>query len=95
MTNRGLRVGLLVLALGMVVLGAFPPWVHTFQIPGISQVRRPAGHGFMFDPPQPRDSRLGSGIAIDGMRAGLELGALLGAACVVGLLVEVLQKRRK
>ena len=58
---------------GLLLLASlFPPWLHTFQAPGISQVRRPAGYHLLVTPPPPAQDNLRFGVALDLQRLLIE-----------------------
>lgn len=69
---------------GLLVALAFiyPPWIHTFQAAGISQVRNPAGYHFIFTPPLPQDSSVLYGVTLDLSRLCIEQAVI----CVFGVL---------
>lgn len=56
-----------------IVALLFPPWQYTFQAKGISQVRKPAGFGFLMAPPKPEENSPYWGISIDFSRLVSEL----------------------
>lgn len=77
-SNAVLFVGGLLFAMSLL----FPPWTHTYQIQGISQVRTPAGYAFLLSPPEPELSPDGTrsrlrGIALDWSRMMAQLGVVV------------------
>ena len=73
----------LVLLVGGALIVAsllFPPWAYTFQTAGISQVRKPAGYGFVLAPPTPEHLENGDdvlfGIVLDWSRLTAQVAAL-------------------
>lgn len=72
-SNSALRVGGIFLALSLL----FPPWAYTYQTTGISQVRKPAGYGFLFVPPSPKaPSHNYYGIVLDWSRLTAQIGLI-------------------
>lgn len=65
----------------------FPPWIHTYQQAGISQVHRPAGYASIFAPPEPRNEYRRDGVVMDTSRLVVQSLVVLiagGAAFAVG-----------
>ena len=54
----------------------FPPWASTYQTQGISQVRRPAGYGFLLAPPSPQSNSNRYGITVDWSRLAAQIGVI-------------------
>jgi hypothetical protein len=87
------RYGFTVSEIAVIIGGAlivisllFPPWLYTFQTRGISQVRKPAGYGFLLAPPAPEHDNVIYGISLDWSRlsAQVVMLALLTAICWFG-----------
>ena len=71
-SNSVLRVGGILLTLSLL----FPPWAYTYQTTGISEVRKPAGYGFLFVPPSPEGSHYAKGIVLDWSRLTAQIGLI-------------------
>jgi len=55
----------------------FPPWAYTFQRAGLSQIRKPAGYGFLLTPPVPEsEESYAFGIVLDWSRLSAQVVAL-------------------
>ena len=76
MNGRQLRIARIAAALFLLAC-LFPPWTYTFQAPGISQVRKPAGYQFLFASPQPEETDPLYGVTVDMTRLGVEFAAIL------------------
>ena len=97
MNNQQFRVSLVVVSVGAAFLVAsllFPPWSFTFQIEGISQVRKPAGYALLLNPPPPEDKDIRFGIVLDWSRLGTQLLAITVTTGTVWYVCQVIDKRR-
>jgi hypothetical protein len=74
------QLGAIWIATIMLVLNClFPPWVQTFQAPGMTRATKPAGYAPIFDPPSPEKKDELFGVGIDVARF------LIQSACITML----------
>ncbi|MBL8860701.1 MAG: hypothetical protein JNK02_01715 [Planctomycetes bacterium] len=64
------------------VMFFFPPWEFTTSRPGAAVATRPAGYACILTPPEPQSPSASYGVRIDGLRLGIQFGALL---CLLAL----------
>src|SRR5262249_40476623 len=69
-------------ALALAISLLFPPWVYTFQTPGMGQVRVPAGYALLFAPPLPRYDNGRDGVELDAWRLLVQTGLILVVGAV-------------
>jgi hypothetical protein len=84
----------------------FPPWKHTFQSQGISQVSKPAGYRFFFEPPSPQfvpfvdsmhEKNRGFGVSLDFGRLSIDLFVIIiiGGILILSLMRNPEDQRQK
>ena len=64
---------------------SYPPWNYTFSAQGAATVLSPAGHAWIFLPPEPRMSSPRHGVAVDYGGVVLQLLAVAGVLALVWL----------
>jgi hypothetical protein len=77
-----------------VVMGAFPPWIYTFDNRSIHS-ENPAGYALITEPPDPEEYKVQYGVRLDNSRLIVQWLVLLAATVGAVLLVGVERNRDK
>jgi len=68
-----------------IVMGLFPPWTYTHDNRSM-HIEKPAGYGFIMEPPEPEESNYRYGIKVDTSRLAIQwlmLIVLSGSALIL------------
>lgn len=86
-TDSGIKYILFICIVMSILALLFPPWIYTFQRPGMGKISKPAGFGFILSPPTPE--RLGPfyGISIDTTRLMIEFVIIISIAWLIAWLL--------